>query len=239
MEIIPAIDILQGKVVRLTRGDYNKVKVYSEDAADVAFNFAAKGADLIHVVDLEGAKEGHPVNLETVKKILNKVPVRIELGGGIRDLETIYNILEMGVERVVLGSAVYKDPDFGRNCIEEFGDKIAIGLDVKNKNIAVEGWTKEIKDPMTEIIAKFESLGLKRIIYTDVLKDGMMEGPNIEGLTEVLKNTKMEVIASGGVAAIKDILNLKKLEVKGLTGVIIGKAIYEGSIKLEEAVNVG
>ena len=238
MLIIPAIDLLYGKVVRLTQGDYGKVKTYSDDPVEMARIWKDKGAGYLHIVDLDGAKEGRPVNLEAVKGIIESVDVEVELGGGIRSFESIEEVLALGVSRVILGTSVFKDKDFAKSCISRFGKKVIFSVDARGKTIVSDGWTKDTGTDLYASIKYFESAGLKRIIYTDILKDGMMKGPNFESLKEILEVTNMEVIASGGISTIDDVKKLKALEKNGLTGAIIGKALYEGTIKLEEVLNV-
>jgi len=239
MLIIPAIDLLDGKVVRLVQGDYEKVKIYSDDPAAIAVRWEDAGAKLIHVVDLDGAKTGRSQNLKAVEKILAATDADIELGGGIRDMEGIYRALDIGVSYVVLGSAAFKDKKFAEESALKYGDKIIVGIDVRSGEIALEGWTEGISAPIENHLRQFEQNGIKRIIFTDIHKDGMLEGPNIEALTDVLEKTSMEVIASGGVTRLDDLKALKELEDLGLKGVIIGKALYEGKINLAEAVNAG
>lgn len=238
MQIIPAIDLLDGKVVRLTQGDYGKVKVYSENPVDIAKQWKDKGALCLHVVDLNGAKTGKPSNLKAVKDIINSIDVEVELGGGIRDTQTIEEVIKTGVDRVVLGTAVFKNKDFAKGCVSTFGEKVIFSIDVRKDAVAVDGWTKITDNSVCDCVKSFESLGLKRIIYTDILRDGMMEGPNIDGLENILKATSMEVVVSGGISTINDIKQLAKFIPEGLTGAIIGKALYEGKIDLAEAINV-
>ncbi len=238
MFVIPAIDIIGGKVVRLTQGDYDRVKVYADDPTSVAMSFKDAGAGLIHVVDLDGAKSGRPCNLDVVRAIASK-GVSIELGGGIRNMDTLKMALDSGAARVVLGTSVVEDRAFAGNCLKEFGERIVFGIDVKNGKIATRGWAEESQTGLDEVLKYFEALGLKRIIYTDITKDGMMKGPNIKAVTEVLDSTKIKVIASGGVSTLDDIKKLAALREKGLEGAIVGKALYEGTIKIEDIINVG
>lgn len=239
MIIIPAIDILDSKVVRLRQGDYNKSKVYSDSPVDAAKTWAAKGAKLIHIVDLDGAKTGRPKNLDIVRLIASKVKIEIELGGGIRDIETIKTVLDAGVSKAVLGTKAFKDELFASQAISEFKEKVIFGLDARDDEISVGGWTEKAGIGIKDALSRFRSMGLKRIIYTDISKDGMMQGPNIAAIKRILAMAGMEVIASGGVSKIGDITALKDLEKSGLTGVIIGKALYEGAIELEDAINAG
>ncbi len=237
MLIIPAIDLLDGKVVRLEQGSYQRVKVYSENPIEVARRWKDKGASLIHIVDLDGARDGKPKNLESVEKIIKTIDIEVELGGGIRDFETIEKVFDIGVSKAVLGTAAITKRNFSRKCIAKYsGEKIIFSLDAKNKQVFSEGWGLDSGYALNDLIKEFEPMGLKRMIYTDIMKDGMMTGPNVQGIKDVLKATNLEVIASGGISGIDDIKRLKMLEGDGLKGVIIGKALYEGRIDLAQAI---
>lgn len=240
MQIIPAVDLLDGKVVRLEQGDYNKVKVYSENPLETAERWKNEGAKTLHVVDLDGARDGKPKNLAVVSEIARKTGLGIELGGGIRDFQTIEKAFGIGVSKVILGTTVITKRNFSRKCITKYsGEKIVFSLDARNKQIFTQGWGLDSGYEIGDLIKEFEPIGLKRIIYTDILSDGMMQGPNIEGIKELLKTTNLEIIASGGISSIEDIKKLKELEGQGLKGVIIGKALYEGKIDLGEAIREG
>ena len=236
MIVIPAIDILSGKVARLTRGDFKFEKTYQGTPVDFAKRWEASGAEMIHVVDLDGAKTGVFKNLDLIGKITSSVKAAIELGGGLRDKETIKAALGAGIARVIIGTRAV-DKNFVKEAIEEFGDeKIVAGVDSREGRVSVSGWT-ETKDITTlDFIKELESIKVKTIIFTDILKDGMLSGPNFEAIEEVLNATDMNVIASGGVSSINDVIELKKLEPKGLVGCIVGKALYEGKIDLREEI---
>ena len=242
MLIIPAIDLLDVKVVRLEQGDYRRLKVYSEKPIEVAGRWKDKGADLIHIVDLDGARDGKPKNLESVEKIIRTTGVEVELGGGIRDLATIKDILDLGVSRVVLGTAVIKNEEFSRECILQYGvEKITFSVDMKNKEVLMEGWKIESGYTFHSLLTRFQLVGLKRMIYTDVLTDGTLKGPNIEGIYDILVSTSLDLIVSGGISGVDDIRrikNLKRVDNKRVSGIIIGKALYEGRIDLAEAIQV-
>ena len=237
MLIIPAIDLLDGRVVRLTQGDYNKVKVYSDDPVGIAKKWRDEGAEYLHIVDLNGAKDGKPKNLNVVKRIISETGIEAELGGGIRDVDTIKEILGMGLSKVVLGTKAFRDKNFSRVAVAQFQEKIVFSVDMRNEKIALCGWTEDTQDPLEVFIKYFERIGLKRIIYTDISKDCMMTGPNIAGIKKMIGMTKMEVIASGGISKPEDIKKLKPLDSYGLVGIIIGKALYEGTIKFKEAIS--
>jgi len=236
MRIIPAIDIIDKRVVRLEQGKFDKEKVYAENPIMIAKNWKEKGATLLHIVDLDGAKIGKPVNLDVIGDIAKIVD--IELGGGLRSESDIENAFKEGVKFVVIGTSAVEDESFRINLVKKFGEKIIFAVDAKDGKVAIKGW-KEVSDKdALEYIKELENIGAKRIIYTDISKDGMMEGPNFQVLKSILENTSIKVTASGGVSKIEDIKKLKEIENDGLDSVIIGKALYEGTIDLKEAINV-
>lgn len=236
MRIIPAIDIIDKRVVRLEQGKFDKEKVYAENPILIAKNWKEKGATLLHIVDLDGAKIGKPVNLDVIGDIAKIVD--IELGGGLRSESDIENAFKAGVKFVVIGTSAVEDESFRINLVKKFGEKIIFAVDAKDGKVAVRGW-KEVSDKdALEYIKELENIGAKRIIYTDISKDGMMEGPNFQVLKSILENTNIKVTASGGVSKIEDIKKLKEIEGNGLDSVIIGKALYEGTIDLKEAISV-
>jgi phosphoribosylformimino-5-aminoimidazole carboxamide ribotide isomerase len=239
MRIIPAIDIIAGKTVRLKQGRYDRQLDYDMTPVEAAREWEAMGAELIHVVDLEGAKKGAPVNLEMVKEIVRTVNVPIEVGGGFRKEVDIKNALNHGVTRVVIGSKAFEDIDFARTCLENFHDKVILSVDAKDYKPRVWGWKKALNADLFELLAKFRSFGAKEIIYTDISKDGMLAGPSTDQIERILDGVGIKVIAAGGVKDIGHIKELKRLEKKGLTGVIIGRALYEGTINLREAIDAG
>lgn len=235
MLIIPAIDLRGGKVVRLIRGDYSQETVYSDDPIKVAEDWRNKGAELIHVVDLDGALKGKPINLEAIKKIAG-CGVGIEVGGGLRERETIEQLFKIGVRRVVLGTKAVTDPDFLKTMIKEFGEGIAVGIDEAAGKVKTEGWRTETPLKRVDLARQVEKLGAKTIIYTDISRDGTLTGPNLAGLEEILDAVKLDVILSGGIGGYEDLDNAKRLESKGLAGIIIGKALYDERIDLKEAI---
>lgn len=238
MIVIPAIDILDGKVARLTRGDFKFEKTYKGTAIEFAKMWEESGAQMIHLVDLDGARTGEFKNLDLIGKITSSVSSSIELGGGIRDRETIKKALGRGIARVIIGTRAV-DKNFVREVINEFGgEKVIIGVDAREGRIAVSGWT-ETKDIATlDFIKELEEIDVKTIVFTDILRDGTLTGPNLVALEEVLDSTEMDVISSGGISSIEDIMALKKLEPKGLTGCIVGKALYESKFDLSEAIEI-
>ncbi len=233
MEIFPAIDLYDGKAVRLFKGDYNQMTVYSENPIEIARDFESKGAKFIHIVDLEGAKDGTTPNLHIVKQIANETGLFVEIGGGIRSLETVKAYLESGVGRVILGTAAVNDEEFLKAAVKEYGDKIAVGIDIKDGFVAIKGWTEKSQYSCDEFCLKMQNLGVKYIICTDISKDGAMQGTNRQLYKELSEKFDVNITASGGVSDIDDIKALRKLN---LYGAIIGKAYYIGAIDLKEAL---
>lgn len=233
MKIFPAIDVVSSQVVRLTHGDFNSMKVYSPDPADVARVFKSKGAECVHIVDLEGAKTGLTPNFEVISKIL-KIGLFSEVGGGIRDKETVKKYLDAGANRVILSTAAIENPDFLSECINDFGERIAVGADVSEGKIAVRGWLENSNTGLTEFAEKIQSIGVRTLICTDISRDGEMRGANLELYRQLTSSLNLEIIASGGVTNVKEIKELKNC---GAAGAIIGKAWYEGLISLEDAID--
>jgi phosphoribosylformimino-5-aminoimidazole carboxamide ribotide isomerase len=238
MLIIPAIDLRGGKVVRLFQGKFDQEKVYSADPVKVAKHWAKQGAKFLHIVDLDGAASGRLENIEVVKKIIGQVGIGLEFGGGVRRIETISKLLNLGVMRVILGTKAASDAKFLKQAWKKFGEKIIVSIDAKCGKVLTQGWNcRAAKD--TLVFAKeLKAIGFKQLIYTDISKDGTLSGPNVSGIKELIKETGLRVIASGGVASLKDLLKLKKLQKNGCSGVIIGKALYEGKFTLTEALKL-
>ena len=233
MVLFPAIDILSGKAVRLYKGDYNAITVYSERPWEFAEDFVDKGCSAIHIVDLDGAKSGETVNIDTVKRIAAVKGLYSEIGGGIRNMETVSRYLEAGVDRVILGTAALKDPWFLKNALSEYGDRIAVGVDLKDGKVAVKGWLETSNKDGIEFLKELEDLGVEGVIVTDISRDGAMKGTNLDLYGRIKEEVSLKVTASGGVSTIEDIVALKSM---GLYGAIIGKAYYTGAIKLKEAL---
>ena len=233
MVLFPAIDILSGKAVRLYKGDYNSVTVYSERPWEFAEDFVDKGCSAIHIVDLDGAKSGETVNIDTVKRIAAVKGLYSEIGGGIRNMETVSRYLEAGVDRVILGTAALQDPWFLKNALREYGDRIAVGVDLKDGKVAVKGWLETSNKDGIEFLKELEDLGVEGVIVTDISRDGAMKGTNLDLYGRIKEEVSLKVTASGGVSTIEDIVALKSM---GLYGAIIGKAYYTGAIKLKEAL---
>ena len=212
MLIIPAIDLRNGAVVRLFQGKFNQEKIYSHDPVKVAKHWAKQGAQFLHVVDLDGAANGTPKNLKAVGAIINKVGVPVEFGGGVRDLKTIFSILKLGAARVILGTKAASDARFLKNAWKKFGEKIIVSIDAKEGRVLARGWNFETAKTTLDFAKELKALGFKQIIYTDISRDGALSGPNISGIKELLKKTGLNMIASGGVSVLGDLLQLKKLE---------------------------
>ena len=235
MYIFPAIDLVSGKAVRLFKGDYDQMTVYSDNPLDVARDFESKGAKFIHLVDLEGAKDGTTPNIEIVKQIANETDLFTEIGGGIRNIETVEKYLSNGVDRVILGTAAVKDEAFLKEALAKFGEKIAVGIDIKDGFVAIKGWTETSGIDPFQFCEKMQNLGAQYIICTDVSKDGAMKGTNLELYRELSQKFKVNITASGGVSTLEDVKELRKMDIYGA---IIGKAYYIGAINLKEAIEV-
>ena len=233
MYIYPAIDLYGGKAVRLFKGDYNQMTVYSDDPVSVARDFAAAGASHIHLVDLEGAKIGKPANLDTIRAILETTGLFAEVGGGIRDMETVDSYLGIGVSRVILGTAAVKDPDFLHAALQKYGEKIAVGVDLKDGFVAIKGWMETSDLKAEEFFEKMQKSGVKTIICTDISRDGAMKGTNRALYRALSEKFDIDLIASGGVSSMEDVMALADMK---LHGAIIGKAYYIGAIDLKQAV---
>lgn len=235
MKLFPAIDLYDKKAVRLYKGDYSQMTVYSENPIEIALDFKNQGAKNMHIVDLEGAKTGDTPNLETIKNIISSTDLFTEVGGGIRSLEVIEKYVSAGVQRVILGTSAVTDREFLVEALNRYGDKIAVGVDIKDGFVAIKGWTEKSSLDAFEFMKELESLGVKTVICTDISKDGAMQGTNHELYTKLSENLSLNVIASGGVSSIDDIVKLKNQKVYGA---IIGKAYYIKAISLKEAIEV-
>jgi len=238
MMLIPAIDLKNGKVVRLLQGRFKQETVYSRDPVNTARHWEAQGARYLHVVDLDGAKLGSVCHPDVIKKMAKAVKIPIELGGGLRQTKSIKQVLDYGVKRVVLGTRL-QDEHFLRSAFREFKQKIIVSVDVQDDIVRVGGWQKQYKKlTISELTSRLEDVGFKQIIYTDITRDGTMKGPNIAMIKRILKNSQLSVIASGGISSLGDLLKLKALSKQGLTGVIVGKALYEGKFTLRQALKI-
>lgn len=233
MYIFPAIDLYEGKAVRLYKGDYNQMTVYSERPWEIAEDFEKQGAEYLHLVDLEGAKSGLTPNIETVKKIKASSSLFTEIGGGIRSLETVEKYLSIGIDRVILGTAAVTDEEFLCSAVQKYGNKIAVGADIKDGFIAIKGWTQKSACSCDDFFEKMQKIGVKNIICTDISKDGAMKGVNLELYKELSEKFSVNITASGGVSTLNDIIELKKLS---LYAAILGKAYYTGAVSLTDAL---
>jgi phosphoribosylformimino-5-aminoimidazole carboxamide ribotide isomerase len=238
MVIIPAIDIKNGLCVRLLQGNFNQVTVYSEDPVEVAKQWQEQGAERIHIVDLDGSLAGVPRNRDIIQRIVTVVEVPVQVGGGIRDMRTIETYLEMGVQWLILGTMALKDRKFVADACSTFRGRIILGIDAKDGKIAIQGWTEQTSMPAAETAKSYEGYGLAAIVYTDIVRDGMETGVNVEATKHVAKTVEIPVIASGGVSGISDIERLLEIEKSGVIGVIIGKALYTGAISLKDAIQM-
>ncbi|AOY75555.1 1-(5-phosphoribosyl)-5-[(5-phosphoribosylamino)methylideneamino]imidazole-4-carboxamide isomerase [Clostridium formicaceticum] len=235
MIIYPAIDIKEGKCVRLTQGKFDEEKVYFKDPQQVAKLWQQKGAKILHVVDLDGALEGRSKNLSVIEEIVKAVDIPVQLGGGIRSLQTIEELMKVGVDRVIIGTKAIQDKGMLQEAVAAYGDKIIVSIDAKDGYVAIDGWTKTSEVTALELALEIEKMGVKTIVYTDIARDGMLKGPNFEAIQHLQSHVKVDIIASGGVSSLED---LKKLSDIGVAGAIVGKALYEGKVDLEE-VKVG
>ena len=234
MEVIPAIDILEGKCVRLYRGDYDRSVIFNDNPVDVAKKWAELGARRIHVVDLDGAKEGKTTNYRAIEEIVKSISIPVQIGGGLRDRQSISQLLDLGIARTIVGTIAVEQPELVNEIIAEFPGKIAIAIDARDGKVATRGWLETSPIAAVELAQKFPQA--TAIIYTDIHRDGTLSGVNEEALREMAEAVEIPVIASGGVSGLTDLLSLLTLELIGVTGVIIGKALYTGDVDLSEAI---
>jgi phosphoribosylformimino-5-aminoimidazole carboxamide ribotide isomerase len=236
MLVIPAIDLKEGKCVRLEQGLMDKDTVFNDDPAAQALEWQAQGAELLHIVDLDGAFAGEPKNRSAIEAIIKAISIPAQLGGGIRDITAIENYLSLGLSRVIIGTAAQRNPELVREACAKFPGRIVVGIDAKNGMVAVQGWAEVTGITAVDLAKKFEGYGVAAIIYTDISRDGMLQGPNLDATRELAESVSIPVIASGGVSTLQDIANLMDIEQSGISGVITGKAVYTGAIKLAEAI---
>jgi phosphoribosylformimino-5-aminoimidazole carboxamide ribotide isomerase len=238
MQIIPAVDIMNGKCVRLKQGRMNEETIFSSNPAEMARKWADYGIALLHVVDLDGAFQKTPKNTQSIQEIINSIDIPVQVGGGIRNLSTIQKYLEMGVRRVVLGTEAMRNPDQVAEFCAKFPDQIVIGIDAKKGMVAIEGWTETTSVTAIDLAKQFENSGVAAINFTDIHRDGMQTGPNIEATKALAEAISIPVVASGGVSTIKDIENLVRIADYGVVGVICGRSLYEGTLDLSEAMKI-
>ena len=237
MKIFPAIDIKEKKCVRLVKGDFNRKTEYNISPVEQAKKYKDSGFKNLHIVDLDGALTGETVNLDIIQEIVTKFDLKIEIGGGVRSFESIKKYLDTGAEKVILGSAAIKDKNFLKDSCEKFPNKIALGLDAKDGYLSVSGWIENSNQLTLDYLKEVNDYGASRLIYTDINRDGMKQSPNFEETSKIAENSSCPVIISGGVSSIDDIKKAKELNNKNIEGIIVGKAIYDGDIKLEELAN--
>ncbi len=236
MDVIPAIDLLAGQCVRLYQGDYQQSRTFSENPVEVALKWESQGATRLHVVDLDGAKEGQPVNHDVIAAITKAISIPVQVGGGLRDRDRVQQLLSLGVAHAILGTVAVENPNLVSQLAQEFPGQIIVGIDARDGKVATRGWLETSEVNSTELAQDMATRGAAGIIYTDIHRDGTLTGPNLEALRELAQSINIPVIASGGVSSLTDVLSLLALEPQGVTGVIIGRAIYTGEVNLTEAV---
>jgi phosphoribosylformimino-5-aminoimidazole carboxamide ribotide isomerase len=236
MDVIPAIDLLEGRCVRLYQGDYQQAQVFSEDPVTMALQWQTQGATRLHVVDLDGAKAGHPVNQTVIRSIAEALDIPVQVGGGLRDLASVSQLLNFGVDRVILGTVAVENPELIKVCCSECPGQIIVGIDARDGQVATKGWLETSSIAAVDLAQQMSQLGVVAIIYTDIQRDGTLKGPNLGAMRELASQISIPVIASGGVSSITDLLSLLALEPLGVTGAIVGKALYMGNVQLAEAL---
>ncbi|WP_041917230.1 1-(5-phosphoribosyl)-5-[(5-phosphoribosylamino)methylideneamino]imidazole-4-carboxamide isomerase [Desulfitobacterium dehalogenans] len=240
MRLFPAIDLKEGKAVRLLQGRMEDATVYGDQPLEVARNFKAQGADSLHVVDLDGAFAGKPINDAVILKLIQSSGLRVQVGGGIRTLERIEELLELGVERVILGTVAVRHPELIQKAAERFGEAIVVGIDAKDGLVAVQGWAEKTEIRALDLALKMKEIGVKHLVFTDISRDGMLQGPNIQSTAELARLSGLQVVASGGISRVEDLILLQREADKGasIEGAIVGKALYTGAFSLADALRV-
>jgi phosphoribosylformimino-5-aminoimidazole carboxamide ribotide isomerase len=238
MLIFPAIDLRDGKCVRLVEGRLDQETVYSDQPVDMAKHWQAAGAKYLHLVDLDGAFAGVPKNLPIIKEIVTALDIPVQVGGGIRNIKTIDMLLAAGVDRVILGTAAISHPEMVRAAVEKYGEQIVVGIDARDGMVAVHGWAVESNRPALDLAYDMVEIGVRRVVFTDISRDGTMKGPNLEATGALARTTKLKVIASGGVSTLDDLRQIKALEQDGVEGAIMGKSLYSGAVDIEQALRI-
>lgn len=236
MDVIPAIDLLEGRCVRLYQGDYKQSEVFADDPVTVGRQWAEQGAAWLHLVDLDGAKTGQPTNFPVIAAIVEQLDISVQVGGGLRDRTSVANLLNLGVRRVILGTVALEQPELVQALCQEFPGQIVVGIDARHGRVATRGWLETSEVQAVDLAQQMATAGAAAIIYTDILRDGTLSGPNLESLRELATAIDIPVIASGGVSSVTDLLSLLALEPLGVTGAIVGRALYTGDVKLQEAL---
>ncbi|MGE5330114.1 MAG: 1-(5-phosphoribosyl)-5-[(5-phosphoribosylamino)methylideneamino]imidazole-4-carboxamide isomerase [Deltaproteobacteria bacterium] len=235
MIVFPAIDIRNGKCVRLYKGEFDKETVYSDDPAGMALNWQNQGAKYLHVVDLDGARAGSPQNLETIQKIIKAVNIPVQIGGGIRNIDTAKKIIEIGAERIIIGTSAITEPAMLPKAVEELGEKLVVGIDSKDGLVAIQGWETKSSRTTLDFAKEIKKMGIKTIICTEISRDGTLQGPDTDGIKVLVQQTGIDVIASGGVGSLDDLIELKQA---GAKGAIVGKALYSGNITMQQIIEI-
>lgn len=240
MRVFPAIDLKDGKAVRLLQGRMEDATVYSENPVEVALGFKEQGATFLHVVDLDGAFAGKPINDLVIRELVKSSQLRVQIGGGIRSLERIEELLNLGVERVILGTVAVRDPELVQQAVERYPEAIVVGIDAKEGRVAVQGWAETTELQALDLALKMKAVGVKHLVFTDISRDGMLQGPNIQSTVELARLSGLQVVASGGVSRLEDLIQLQAEASRGVTieGVIIGKALYSGAFTFAEALKL-
>lgn len=236
MDVIPAIDLLGGHCVRLYQGDYDQSRVFNEDPVAVAKQWADQGASRLHLVDLDGAKDGRPVNREVIAAIVKAIEIPVQVGGGLRDRRSVTELLAMGVNRVILGTVAVEKPELVASLCEEFPTEIVVGIDARNGKVAIRGWQEDSQVEAIALAQQMVQMGVAAIIYTDIHRDGTLQGPNLDALRTLAEAVAVPIIASGGVSSVRDLMHLLRLEPMGVCGAIVGRALYTGEVSLKEAI---
>jgi phosphoribosylformimino-5-aminoimidazole carboxamide ribotide isomerase len=236
MDVIPAIDLLNGACVRLYQGDYERSQVFNDNPVEVALEWAKQGATLLHIVDLDGAKTGQVVNHEAIAQIVQAVQLKVQVGGGLRDFASVERLLSLGVDRAILGTVAVEQPSLVADLCQAFPNQIVVGIDARNGLVATRGWLETSEVLATDLAQQMQELGAATIIYTDIHRDGTLQGPNLDALRELAAAISIPIIASGGVSSVTDLLSISALEPSGVSGVIVGRALYTGDITLTEAI---
>jgi phosphoribosylformimino-5-aminoimidazole carboxamide ribotide isomerase len=236
MEVIPAIDLLEGRCVRLYQGDYSQSQVFNSNPVEVAQQWVSEGATRLHLVDLDGAKQGKPVNLKAIEAIINSVSIPVEVGGGLRDTDSVKQLFDLGVRWSILGTVAVEQPQLVQTLSQQYPGQIIVGIDARNGLVATRGWLETSEIQATQLAVQMQEFGAEAIIYTDIHRDGTLSGPNLDALRELANTISIPVIASGGVSSVTDLLSLLALEPQGVTGAIVGRAIYTGDVSLREAI---
>ncbi|MBW1786460.1 MAG: 1-(5-phosphoribosyl)-5-[(5-phosphoribosylamino)methylideneamino]imidazole-4-carboxamide isomerase [Deltaproteobacteria bacterium] len=238
MIVIPAIDLKDGRCVRLKQGRMSDETVFSDVPEEMAVRWYEQGAERLHLVDLNGAVQGKPVNMAAIKRIVSSIPIPVELGGGIRDMPTLEAYMDLGLQFIILGTAAHKNPEFASQACEAFPGRIIIGIDARGDRVAVEGWTEEVDLTPVELAGRFEEAGAAAVVYTDIRRDGMRTGPNVAATERLAKAIRVPVIASGGISDLSDVERIASLGPAGVMGMITGRALYDGSLDLARAVDL-